>query len=168
MAANSFGIWRDYPRRPTIDPEGSLSLEELSNRGPTSLSATGDDHPPDSELPSELSEPDTLSEADRPFFWPFPNPTIWRVMSWLNNGSTAKSEAEVTVFVPKVILSPDFSKDHLIGFDAHQENQHLDKALSKSLFRVSFKNLLSKSLSPLETPLFLLKSSQCLAFFTEN
>jgi len=130
-AANSFGIWRDYPRRPTIDPEGSLSLEELSNRGPTSLSATGDDHPPDSELPSELSEPDTLSEADRPFFWPFPNPTIWRVMSWLNNGSTAKSEAEVTVFVPKVILSPDFSKDHLIGFDAHRENQHLDKALSK-------------------------------------
>jgi len=52
-------------------------------------------------------------------------------MSWLNNGSTAKSEAEVTVFVPKVILSPDFSKDHLIGFDAHRENQHLDKALSK-------------------------------------
>ena len=23
--ANSFGVWRDYPHRPTIDPDGSLS-----------------------------------------------------------------------------------------------------------------------------------------------
>ena len=29
--ANSFGIWWDYPHCPTIDPDGSLSLEELSN-----------------------------------------------------------------------------------------------------------------------------------------
>ena len=30
-AANSFGVWRDYPHHPTIDPDSSLSLEELSN-----------------------------------------------------------------------------------------------------------------------------------------
>ena len=31
MAANSFGIWHDYPRRPTTDPDAFLSLEDLSN-----------------------------------------------------------------------------------------------------------------------------------------
>jgi hypothetical protein len=28
---NSFGIWRDYPERPSVDPDSHLTLEELSN-----------------------------------------------------------------------------------------------------------------------------------------
>ena len=52
-------------------------------------------------------------------------------MSWLNNGKTAKSEAEVTGFIQKAVLSLDFDKNDLVGFNAHHKNQRLDKALSK-------------------------------------
>ena len=37
-------------------------------------------------------------------------------MSWLNNGKTTKSEAEVTNFIHDAILSGDFNKDDLVGF----------------------------------------------------
>jgi hypothetical protein len=59
-------------------------------------------------------------------------------MSWLNNGKTAKSEAEVTEFIQEAVLSPDFDKSDLLGFDAHRENQRLDKALSKDSLRTQF------------------------------
>ncbi len=42
-------------------------------------------------------------------------------------------------FVNKVILSPEFSQDHVIGFDAHLENLRLDKALAKSSLHAQFK-----------------------------
>ncbi|KAF9032742.1 hypothetical protein BJ165DRAFT_1325835, partial [Panaeolus papilionaceus] len=53
-------------------------------------------------------------------------------MKWLNNGRVTKSESELTSFVNDVILSPTFQIHHLVGFDAHQENQRLDREISKS------------------------------------
>jgi hypothetical protein len=131
-AANSFGVWRDYPRRPTIDPDGSLSLEELSNshRIPSKLSESSP-----ADLPPTCS-PD--HDSKRPFYWPSQNATIWRVMAWLNNGKTNKSEAEATAFVETVIHASDFNKDELIGFNAHRENQRLDKALSRAALKSQF------------------------------
>jgi hypothetical protein len=131
-AANSFGIWRDYPRRPTTDPDASLSLGDLSNSYSHRLDLSSLDL---SRLPEP---PPTPSDSDRPFYWPFQNSSIWRVMSWLNNGKTAKSEAEVTDFVQKVVLSLDFDKNDLVGFSAHRENQRLDKALSADNLRSQF------------------------------
>jgi hypothetical protein len=127
--ANSFGVWREYPRRPTVDPDGSLSLEELSNSHlvPSNSSETS---------PGDL--PMSLPESERPFHWPCQNATIWRVMAWLNNGKTVKSEAEATAFVETVIHASDFNKDELIGFNAHRENQRLDKALSTAALKSQF------------------------------
>ena len=51
---------------------------------------------------------------------------------------TAKSEAEATAYVETVIQVSDFNKDELIGFNAHQENQQLDKALSKAALKSQF------------------------------
>ncbi len=121
--SNSFGIWRDYPRRPTRDPDASLSLGDLA-ANPVEL------NPP--AFPSEPPHP-----PDQPH-WPFSNVTIHRVMQWLNNGNTNKSEAQMNEFVDKVILAPDFSPDHLAGFDAHRENIHLDNSLSKSSIHHQF------------------------------
>jgi hypothetical protein len=59
-------------------------------------------------------------------------------MAWLNNGKTAKSEAEATAFVETVIHAADFNKDELIGFNAHSENQRLDKALSRAAPKIQF------------------------------
>src|SRR5882757_9015040 len=66
-AANSFGIWRDYPRRPTADPDAFLLLGDLSNS-----------HHHQSD-PS-FFQPPQLPVSDRPFYWPFQNPSIWRIM----------------------------------------------------------------------------------------
>jgi hypothetical protein len=59
-------------------------------------------------------------------------------MAWLNNGKVAKSEAEATAFVETVIHASDFNKDDLIGFNAHRENQQLDKALSRAALKSQF------------------------------
>ncbi len=132
---NSFGIWRDYPRRPSYDPDASLSLEDLAVRPPS------------------IPRTDPLVQEDRnssyPQHWPFANQTVHRVMQWLNNGNTVKSESQMNEFVKTVIMSPDFTQDHLSGFDAHRENQRLDRALSgtsaQSLFTESTVEILVPS-----------------------
>jgi hypothetical protein len=130
-ASNSFGIWRDYPDRPSTDPDATLTLIDLSNRH----------HPtfPDQSESTALNHPLAPSNPQlRVTHWPFPNPTIYAVMQWLNNGKTSKSELEITHFIQNVILAPTFSCRDLIGFNAHRENQRLDKMLreeSKSKLR---------------------------------
>jgi hypothetical protein len=133
--ANSFGVWRDYPRCPTIDPDSSLSLEELSNSHWVRSNLLSEST--SANLPAMFS-PDSDSDSKHPFYWPCQNATIWRVMAWLNNGKTAKSEAEATAFVETVIHASDFNKNELIGFNAHQENQRLDKALSRAPLKSQF------------------------------
>ncbi|KAF8175171.1 hypothetical protein BJ912DRAFT_858032 [Pholiota molesta] len=118
--ANSFGIWRDYPRRPTRDPDASLSLDDLAINSP--------------QIPTPVSALSETPNSSRPAYWPFANATVHHIMQWLNNGNTAKSEAQTNEFVHNVILSSDFAQEHLAGFDAHRENQRLDSALSKSLW----------------------------------
>jgi len=121
--ANTFGIWRDYPRRPTRDPDASLTLTDLS----TSTHHT-------------TSDPVDIEEVhDQKGYWPFSNSTVHGIMKWLNNGNSMKSEAETTKLVHDVFLSPEFDPEHLIGFNAHVENQRLDKELKKSKLRSLFK-----------------------------
>jgi len=131
-ALNSFGLWRDYPERPTFDPDSSLTLEDLAT--PRHNSHTSIPPMPD-DPPNSLS---SGGGSPRPTYWPFPNLTVHGVMKWLNNGKTVKSEAEVTSFVRDIILSPEFEAADLIGFDAHRENQRLDAALSKDALRSQF------------------------------
>ena len=130
-AANSFGIWRDYPRRPTRDPDSSLRLSDLAEHPPKQEKTVLPPHPTTilENLPSSSKQP----------YWPFTNSTIHGIMQWLNNGNTAKSESQMNEFVNNVILSPEFSQDHVLGFDAHRENLHLDKALANSSLHAQFK-----------------------------
>ena len=130
-ALNSFGLWRDYPERPTFDPDSNLTLEDLAtpHRKSESLHFT-------TPISNDLDLSNSASAHHT--YWPFPNPTIHGVMKWLNNGKTVKSEAEITHFVQDVILAPEFQKADLIDFDAHRENQRLDKALSKDTLHSQF------------------------------
>lgn len=114
--ANSFGIWRDYPRRPTVDPSSTISLADLANYH-------------QSLLPLDLDTIDPVISS-RPSYWPFSNSTIYNLMLWMNNDITTKLETEVTKMVHDVIQSPGFKPEHLAGFDAHKESVRLDKALS--------------------------------------
>lgn len=122
-AANTFGIWREYPRRPTRDPDKSLSLSDLAQNPPKTVSPS--------------TNPELHHPPNQPY-WPFTNPTIHRFMRWLNNGVTTKSEAQVNELVHDVMLAPDFSQHHLAGFDAHRENMRLDSSLAKHSFLQQF------------------------------
>lgn len=123
--ANTFGIWRDYPRKPTRDPDATLTLADLA----TST------HQASVSQPASENDQDS---ADQPSYWPFSNATIHGIMQWLNNGDSLKSETETTKLVHDVFLSPEFDPEHLVGFNAHVENQRLDKELSKSRLRSLF------------------------------
>ena len=116
-AVNIFGIWRDYPHRPSHDPDAALTLEDLTDQSII---------PPS---PSSLPQSPVDASSDFPAYWPFPNASIHGIMKWLNNGQVNKSEADVNNLVHSVIRSPDFDKADLTGFDAHCENLRLDKAL---------------------------------------
>lgn len=123
---NSFGVWRDYPERPSVDPDSFLNLEDFSNAHHHGRSA------PDA-IPSE-----SLASDSGPSHWPFLNATVYGVMQWLNNGNTMKSEVETTKLIHNVILSPNFDPADLAGFDAHRENQRFDKAVSQSTKQTQF------------------------------
>jgi hypothetical protein len=116
-ATNIFGIWRDYPRRPSYDPDVALTLEDLT--------------PQPVIRPSQLLSQNPVDTSEKlSAYWPFPNASIHGIMKWLNNGQVNKSEADANDLVHNIIRNPDFNPTDLAGFDAHRENLRLDKALS--------------------------------------
>ena len=85
---NTFGIWREYLNRPTIDLDATLTLEDLSNS-----------HQKLTQGSHFLPAPNSSLESNCPFYWPFPNSTVHSIMKSLNNGKTVKSESEITTLV---------------------------------------------------------------------
>jgi len=120
-AANIFGIWRDYPHRPSYDPDSLINPEDLSNR----------DAPPTvNPLPASTSTP--------PPPWPFANMTVWRIMNWFNSGSNMKTEAEVNRLAGMIREAGGFSDSDLEGFDVRRENKRLDTTQESQAFGDGF------------------------------
>ena len=112
-ALNSFGLFRQYLFHPSRDPDALIDSCDLSNL------ATQTPSPP---------PPPPHSEVNRDPPWPFENITTWRMVQWLNTGSSSKSEGEANRLISDVVNSPDFCAEDLRGFNAHRENSRLDKA----------------------------------------
>ncbi|PPR08295.1 hypothetical protein CVT24_002453, partial [Panaeolus cyanescens] len=128
--ANAFGIWRDYPRRPTVDPDTFLTLEDLSN---TSYSSAATNH----ALPASSNQPPPRSEHIQ-----FENRSIELLMKWVHNGNTQKSEREIEDLLNNVLRNPDFSLDQLpANFSIRQENQRIDQSIEESTIRSQFKEV---------------------------
>ena len=121
--ANVFGIWRDYPRRPSYDPDTIVRPDELSNQRDISNSATN------------LTPPSSSFQMPP---WPFANMSIWRLMTWLNSGSATKTEAEVNRLAKEIRDAGGFQAADLEGFNAHRENKRLDAAQESPLFGDGF------------------------------
>lgn len=117
-AANRFGLWRDYPRRPSYDPDTLLSLEELAVPVEAGVISGGLD------ADSKLESVSTFSL--------FRNKSVELLMGWMNNGYIQKSEEDVNRLVHDVILHEDFNPKDLSGFNANQENRRLDASIAKS------------------------------------
>ncbi|KAF5382541.1 hypothetical protein D9615_002821 [Tricholomella constricta] len=114
-ALNIFGLWRDYPHRPSFVPDGSISVADLANK---SLSF------------ADAPQASLFRVFSRSPPWPFRNMSIYRLMTYFNSGSITKSAGEANRLVEDVLLAPDFTTEDLRAFNAHQENQRLDDAIS--------------------------------------
>ncbi|KAG2049202.1 hypothetical protein BDR06DRAFT_1012311 [Suillus hirtellus] len=108
-AFNSFGICRLYPRRPSFEPSKFIPSSLLAKSCLIVVQGTG-------------SKANVLPP---PF--PFPNTTIYRLMSWMNSGSHQKLEPEVQHLVKDVLQATDFNIKHLEGFSVKRSLRELDK-----------------------------------------
>ena len=108
---NSFCILREYPHRPSYDPDSSVSEDDLSN------------------YPSRLPVANPLDLMPQPAHlppWPFRNMSIYLLMEWMITGGNKKSVGEIDRLATDVLGSDKFKLEDLAGFNARQENKHLD------------------------------------------
>jgi hypothetical protein len=106
---NRFGLMREYPHRPSYDPDAFVRHADLSNY-PQS-------QPIHLELPASHEPP-----------WPFRNMSIYRLMEWMITGSNQKSVREMDRLAKDVLGAEDFKLKDLAGFSARQENIQLDNS----------------------------------------
>jgi len=105
---SSFGLCRLYPRRPSFEPDKFLPSLLLARTSPTITQET--------ESPPNVFAPP----------YPFPNMTIYRLMSWMNSGSNLVSETKVSRLVKDVLLAEDFDRTHLENFSVKRSLRKLD------------------------------------------
>lgn len=106
---NAFGLCRLYPRRPSFEPDQFIPSTLLARTSPIATQAT-----------------DSSPNVSPPPF-PFANMTIYRLMTWMNFGSTRISETKVSQLVKDVILAEDFDRKHLEDFSVRRSLRKLDK-----------------------------------------
>lgn len=116
--ANIFGLWREYPVRPSYDPDHSVPLDSL---------ATPPHHDHVSQDPGG-----SQSDEEDPFQTPKPIPSVDLLLHWQNSGSSTKSHAEMDRLVD-ILHHPDFSVNDLPkNFSAARENRKQDQQEEKS------------------------------------
>ncbi|KII83957.1 hypothetical protein PLICRDRAFT_46731 [Plicaturopsis crispa FD-325 SS-3] len=108
---NKFGLFREYPHRPSYDPDAAVMTNELLRPSHTAA-----------------ADPSPISTDSHSPPWPFANMSIYRLMQWFNSGSSLKSAGEVTRLAAEVITANDFDPLELKGFDAQRENARFDRA----------------------------------------
>ncbi|KAF4580432.1 hypothetical protein EYR40_003148 [Pleurotus pulmonarius] len=121
---NNTGVYRLYPRKPTHDPDTTISLHDIWDREPGDSSPNEDDSPSDA-----LAEEQAKSQPWSPFL----NASIARLMCWFHAGSTQKSNVELDTLVKGVLLRDDFNTQDLRGFSTKAEHTRLDNAVDSKL-----------------------------------
>jgi hypothetical protein len=114
---NCFGLLREYPYRPSYDPDFLVSPEELSDRA---------------VVKNTVSKQHTEQVSFSPP-WPFENMSTYLLMEWVNTGSSKKSNAEVDRLVKEVIGAKEFRVDDLRGFNIQRENKRIDTCSSRHM-----------------------------------
>jgi hypothetical protein len=113
--ANIFGLWREYPHRPSYDPDHSVPLA-----APPCHDRVSQDHG-DPQLDKEDPPKAALS-----------NTSVDLLLHWQNSGGSTKSHAEIDRLVD-FLHHPDFSVDDLPKkFCAARENRKRDQQEEKS------------------------------------
>ncbi|KIK34293.1 hypothetical protein CY34DRAFT_98289, partial [Suillus luteus UH-Slu-Lm8-n1] len=105
---NVFGLCRLYPRRPSFEPDKFIPSTLLARTSPIATQTTD-------------SSPNVLAP---PF--PFAIMSIYRLMTWMNTGSSRVSETKVSQLVEDVLLAEDFDRKHLEDFSVRRSLRELD------------------------------------------
>lgn len=111
---NIFGLLREYPDRPSYDPDSAVQSMDLS------------DYYKSQRCPAKLDFPPGSPQSPPP--WPFKNMSTYLLMDWMITGSNVKSVGEVNRLVTQVINAKDFSVDDLATFNTQRELRRLDKS----------------------------------------
>ncbi|KAG2343831.1 hypothetical protein BDR05DRAFT_975804 [Suillus weaverae] len=98
---NSFGLCQLYPCRPSFEPDQLIPSSLLARTSPTAA--------------IHETDPSPLSNVFVPPY-PFANMTIYRLLSWMNSGSSMLSESKVSHLVKDVLLAEDFDHKDLENF----------------------------------------------------
>ncbi|KAG5633555.1 hypothetical protein H0H81_006902, partial [Sphagnurus paluster] len=114
---NAFGLYREYPSRPTHNPDDTISLPDLSNTGTV---------PPTTALLDPTQDP--VHSKTSTSYYPFQNSTACGLMNWMWTGSPMKSLQEVSRLID-FLKSDKFVKEDLTDFDLRKETACLDTNL---------------------------------------
>lgn len=129
-ALNNFGLYREYPRVPTHDPDSTLSLDDLSDVPKAAQPAPT--HPPAAAGPPLTSDPSSETHSNP--YYPFPNSTAWGITNWQWSGSHLKSIQETQRLID-FLKSDKFNPADLECFNLVKETERLDKSASGSMVR---------------------------------
>ncbi|KAF7976664.1 hypothetical protein HWV62_6005 [Athelia sp. TMB] len=116
---NRFGLRREYPHRPSYDPDSAVPDEHLSSYyskyQPRQDGAT-------STAPSAYHLPP----------WPFDSMSVYLLMQWLHTGSQLKSDGEADRLVQSVLCHPEFVLEDVTGFRTQRQAAILDNSDSST------------------------------------
>ena len=122
---DGFGLYRSYSVYPQYDPDITQQIDDLCD-APGLLVEPGDR----TKGPLQGLAPDIvdMDPDKRPFYAPFLNPTVFRIMEWFYNCSIMKSVSQLTSLVNDVLLAPDFNVMDLQDFNAIRELKRMDQS----------------------------------------
>jgi hypothetical protein len=128
---DSMGLFRRYTVLPSRDPDQHLTIHHVADaptfvkdvESPYNLLAGFGPHTADN------SSPDALAKT--PYYTPFLNTTVFRLMNWFYQ-SSKKTLADLENLVHNVILHPDFRSSDLENFSATRESRRLEKSITTS------------------------------------
>lgn len=119
---DDFGVYRVYTTHPSTNPDEIQDLESHCDApGLATASGTREKR---WWTGFGCAAPDL--SLHEPFFAPFLNATVFRLMNWFYSGSSTKSVAQLQSLVEDVLLAPDFKVSDLSGFNARRELRRLD------------------------------------------
>jgi hypothetical protein len=126
---NNFGVYLGFQGSfPSFNPDTHLSLGHQCDSPNFSVAAAEN---ASQKRPWWSVFGKSAEEVEANLFAPFSNPSVFRLMNWFYGGSNLKSFAEMDKLVHDVLLSPDFSVEHLRGFRSTREANRLDEHVAE-------------------------------------
>ncbi|KAL1759929.1 hypothetical protein FB107DRAFT_270653 [Schizophyllum commune] len=108
---NVFGLFREYPQKPTYDPDALVGPEDLSNIPLSSVSSEGS----------------TTTASTTAYTGSANNATEQMLFEWQHDGVHSKTAPELNKLVHDVLLDDHFTRRELTHFNAERTNRRVDE-----------------------------------------